>query len=88
MSEAENKAKELIEKFTKYFDNKNKFSPYDKDRECSNAKNNSENAKQCALICVDEILENTLYLTLQSKNHNTYKFWQEVKQILETKQID
>ena len=31
-------------------------------------------AKKCALICVDEILENG------SKNHNTWEYWIEVKQ--------
>lgn len=33
-----------------------------------------ESAKQCALICVDEILDNG------SKNHNTWEYWIEVKQ--------
>ena len=31
-------------------------------------------AKRCALICVDEILENG------SKNHNTWEYWIEVEQ--------
>jgi len=31
-------------------------------------------AKQCALICVDEVLDNRIL------NHNTWEYWQDVKQ--------
>jgi len=31
-------------------------------------------SKQCALICVDEILDN------RSSNRNTWEYWQDVKQ--------
>ena len=33
-------------------------------------------SKQCALICVDEILDN------RSSNRNTWEYWQEVKREL------
>jgi hypothetical protein len=37
-----------------------------------------ENAKQCALIAVDEILESH-YKLLSGVNTSIYKYWQEVK---------
>ena len=86
--EAKAKAKEIIDLFTKYFDNKNKFSPYDTDRHCLNAKNNSENAKQCALIHVNgiiEVIQNnsncceySVYMKIE-----TVTYWQDIKEEIE-----
>ena len=55
------KAKELVDKFYP------RATSYSSDR-----KNQNDNAKQCALITIDEILENTF---CQFKT----KYWQEVK---------
>jgi hypothetical protein len=40
-------------------------------------KGETDNAKQCALICVDEIVKNTLQVS------QVLDYWQEVKQEIE-----
>ena len=62
--EEKEKAKELVNKFYP------RATSYSLDR-----KNQNENAKQCALIAVDEIL-NVIYYESKSE----YGYWQEVKQ--------
>ena len=42
-----------------------------------------EDAKQCALICVDEILGIRAYLLLNSTLEDEIRYWQEVKQEIE-----
>ena len=50
---------------------------YNKDFEnIWNVKTANYEAKQCALICVDEVYKNISY-------HPNYKYWQEVKQEIE-----
>ena len=41
---------------------------------------NSLQAKQCALICVDEISKGIALQTVVYPHLNNYKYWQEVKQ--------
>lgn len=70
--EAEKKGKELIEKFKPYAIG----AAYDNE-EWHN------NAKACALICVEEILQdhkNNAYL--EDWKPNLINYWQEVKQFL------
>lgn len=72
---AKDKAKELVEKFL----------PYSYYHEMDNSMNRNyqqeDNAKQCALICVDEIIKQ---LDCISFNHDIedlpFKYWEEVKQ--------
>lgn len=69
------KAKELFDKF--YIDVL--------DREGTSAMNGFE-AKQCALIAVDEIMKivPSVYLTDDNEIHSGhYQYWQEVKQEIE-----
>jgi hypothetical protein len=68
--EARYKAKELVD----YFMEVNREQRYQDDL-------NIFEAKQCALICVDEILKNQPYdiYTIHQCNNLT-KYWQEVKQ--------
>ena len=42
----------------------------------------TDNAKQCALIAVDEVLDSH-YKLLSGVNTSIYKYWQEVKQEIE-----
>lgn len=62
------KAKELVSKFRKYAngtdDEDDRFSPAIE----------RENARQCALIALDEILNNQYYAPSEY-----YKYWREVK---------
>lgn len=68
---AKDKAKELISKFWIFADNSDTFGQH------IIIKN--FNAKQCALICVDEILNE-----LTELHHKTpLLFWKEVKQEIE-----
>jgi hypothetical protein len=67
------KAKELVFKFKKYA-----YYPKTNDDEVFiNQLNN--NAKQCALIAVDEILDNNLWFNDEINNN----YWQEVKTEIE-----
>jgi len=67
--EAKQEAKELVEKFYKIIKGQliypNKTVNY--------------KAKQCALICVDEILKEYKFLKLHQIK-GKYEYWQEVKQ--------
>jgi hypothetical protein len=65
MNNAKEKAKELIDKFYP------RATSYASDR-----KNQIENAIQCALICVDEIIEELEYMEIYSR----IDFWQEVRE--------
>lgn len=70
MESAKEKAKELVDKFYP------RATSYASDR-----KNQIENAKQCALIAVDEIID-----SLQIKNYSQadqYEYWNEVKYYIE-----
>lgn len=71
--EAKIKAKELVYWY------ENLLEPFIKDKELLRSK-----AKQCALICVDEIIK----FTIEKQNESMYfemdlKYWQEVKQEIE-----
>ena len=61
------KAKELIEKFYP------RATSYSLDR-----KNQNENAKECALVAVDEILKSIIWH--HDFSNQTRNYWQEVKQ--------
>ena len=65
MNNTKEKAKELIDKFYP------RATSYASDR-----KNQIENAIQCALICVDEIIEELEYMEIYSR----IDFWQEVRE--------
>ena len=70
MKTQKEKAKELVERFTFFC------------RECDF----EDNAKQCALISVDEIIEETKLHDKTVYEHGRTFYWQEVKQeILNTK---
>lgn len=71
--EAKEKAKELVERFKEY-----SHFYIDPDLE---VKELEENAKQCALICVDEILENLSNINLRL---HQITFWEEVKQEIQS----
>lgn len=64
---AEEKAKELVEKFQKqiFFD-------------ITNERLDIEEAKGCALICVDEIIDLVKHIDVDSED-----YWNEVKQQIE-----
>lgn len=71
------KAKELVDKFTDIENEYNEYSDF-------------KQAKQCALITVDEILENVNYFFtelekdgLPNKFDDEIEYWQEVKQEIE-----
>jgi hypothetical protein len=74
---AKEKANQLVDKFiwnckhTEYVDD-NRY----KDSETIRV----INSKQCALICVDEILELQLELSSDANAHNIAEFYKEVKQ--------
>jgi hypothetical protein len=72
--EAKDKAKELIDKFLNHVDDCSKTSYFE-----------YENAKQCALICVHEIIEEIqkVFTPKLAKLNGTYNYRQEVKQELE-----
>ena len=64
---AKNKAQELVERFTLH--QSDDYPNSDEDY----------HAKQCALICVDEILE-SLWNVGHSFSNDEIKYWKEVKQ--------
>jgi hypothetical protein len=67
------KAKELVEKFY------SRATSYSLDR-----KNQNENAKQCALIAVDEIINSNPHSNpFNTEIYSTMSYWQEVKNELE-----
>jgi hypothetical protein len=80
MSNPQEKAKELIERFIQQTRNRN-----------DNLTMSYQRAKMCALIAVDEILKNDLdffnQLALTNKSNKTYlnsiEYWEEVKQEIE-----
>ena len=71
------KAKELIREFKKYA-----YYPKTKDDELF-VKELKENAKQCALIAVDEIIKETKLHDKTIYQHGRTFYWQEVKQEIE-----
>ena len=70
---AKGKAKELVDRFL----------PYSYYHEMDNSMNRSyqqeDNSKQCALICVDEILKNEHDYTNTPYEENNIDYWKEVK---------
>jgi len=83
MNNTEKKAKELIDKFRRFVDSEEATDT----GFCYSYKNETENAKKCALVAVDEILANIdatmLYLPSASATLNINKeFWTEVKHYL------
>ena len=72
---AKDKAKELVDRF------KGVTRPFSK-RRTLKVDIHPEHAKQCALICVDEILE-SLRNVGHSFSNDEIKYWQEVKQEIE-----
>jgi hypothetical protein len=68
----EEKAKELINKFAIYL---RANLMYDEDAD--------EDAKQCSLIAVDEIIKETLLHDETTYQHGRTSFWKEVKQEIE-----
>lgn len=73
---AQDKANELIERFLKYV-------IVDVDMEKGEESEDAEwnNAKACALICVEEIIDTIQYMA-ESNEPDKMPFWEEVKQIL------
>jgi len=78
------KAKELVERYT--------FVKFSKGKTLLSMALTKENAKQCALICVDEILEIGVFWNSSEmvkdypKNYeltSTYEYWEQVKQEIE-----
>jgi hypothetical protein len=67
------KAKELVEKYRKYVDDGRHNGFY-------SGEITFNNQKQCALITVDELLNNFLSNTTTKYGKERYHFWQEVKQ--------
>ena len=74
MTPTEKKAREIYERFLPLVDcGENRYT----------TKVQSENAKQCALICVDEILNLMIKdFKWDIKHNGNIDFWQEVKQHL------
>ena len=66
----EQKAKELVNKFKYYTRAFNETNGW---QDCS------YNAKQCALIAVDEIIENE---KIDSLECNNIQYWQKIKQLI------
>ena len=71
------KADELVNKFMEY--SHTDFIPY---RGGYQMDSQIENAKQCALIAVDEIL-NTIEYSSQADELSKVNYWQEIKQEIE-----
>lgn len=73
MKITEQKANDLIEKYYKLFsiDLENTISKYE--------------AIHCAIICVEEIIKDTLCEYTNDENHDRIDFHKQVKQILENK---
>ena len=69
---AKEKAIELVESFLPYSD-------YNECDVFTQRENQLKNAKQCALICVDEIIEEILS-TPNVYELDTYYYWKDVKQ--------
>jgi hypothetical protein len=67
------KAHELINKFLLYSDDGDLKNKYWKIR----------NAKQCALIAVDEILDDDMYGMEEEYFENRIDYWEQVKQEIE-----
>jgi hypothetical protein len=67
------KAKELVDKFTNYVSEKDFFG------------DNVEliNCKQCALIAVDEILDDDMYGMEEEHFENRIDYWEKVRQEIE-----
>jgi hypothetical protein len=76
MTPAKEKAKELVDKF-KY--NTRAWNETNGWQDCS------YNAKQCALIAVDEIITaiENVFTKSVAKLNSTYRYWQEVKTEIE-----
>jgi hypothetical protein len=73
---AKEKAQELVNKFRKYahgHDDNNRFSPAME----------KESGIQCALILVNEMLNNFLSNKTTEYGRERYHFWQQVKQEIE-----
>lgn len=71
---AKDKAIELINKFSGYVSSETMLKHNDENRKQSNA-------KECALICVDEILNSEPINP--SHEDSAYRYWEEVKQEIE-----
>ena len=65
MTAAKKKANELVDKYIEYV-------------EAYSSEGQIENAKICALIAVNEIIESQ-YKVLTGVKDSTYEFWQDVK---------
>ena len=76
MSQAKDKAEELVGRFKR-------ISVIVEEENATWFKRiGLENAKQCALICVDEIIKNEVNTTM-SPNDNIMHYWEEVKNEIE-----
>lgn len=60
------KAVELVEKFKQFADSQLTYDSFEQDKETL-----LKNSKQCAIICVDEILK---------ESEEQYEYWQQVKE--------
>ena len=76
MTEQQKKAKELVENYMPLADGVDRQEDHDQIEE------HIENAKQCAIICVDEIISELATINNdESFNVSKYgNFWQQVKQ--------
>ncbi len=72
MTTPKEKAEELVEKFYP------RATSYSLDR-----KNQNENAKQCAIVAVDEILDIDCCDMSEEHFNNHIEYWQEVKNEIE-----
>ncbi len=72
MNNAKEKAKELVLKFAMYL---RANLIYDEEA--------NEDAKQCALIAVDEILDDDMYGMEEEHFEKRINYWEEVKQEIE-----
>jgi len=72
MNSPRERADELIEKFEQ-------FADYNECDVFTQRENRFKNAKQCALIAVDEILNIESFHLLNSTLKNDIDYWQEVK---------
>jgi hypothetical protein len=66
------KAKELLEKFMEYVDH-NSYTYL----------NSTQNAKQCSIIAIDEIIKNNAEFLDGLRYHEELNYWEEVKQEIE-----